>query len=151
MIRMAEISDRPLLNELFSEFYASDAVLSPIPQRFHDAALDELFSGASRQRCYILCAGETPVGYALLAEKYSHEAGGVELWLEELYLREGARGKGLGSALLREVLALARREGVMRVRLEVEPENERAAKLYAQLGFQPLPYGQMCWIPEAQA
>ena len=97
MIYLATKPDRTLLNTLFSEFYASDAVLHSIPQSYHDAALDELFSGASRQRAYVLADGETPVGYALLSEKFSHEAGGPELWLEELYLRKAARGKGLGS------------------------------------------------------
>ena len=148
MIYLATKTDRTLLNTMFSEFYASDAVLHAIPQAYHDAALDELFSAASRQRAYILADGETPVGYALLSEKYAHEAGGLELWLEELYLRETARGKGLGSEFFRFLLAAAQKEGIARVRLEVEPENTRAAALYARLGFRPLPYDQMAWTPE---
>ena len=111
MIYLATKTDRTLLNTMFSEFYASDAVLHAIPQAYHDAALDELFSAASRQRAYILADGETPVGYALLSEKYAHEAGGLELWLEELYLREAARGKGLGSEFFRFLLAAAQKEG----------------------------------------
>lgn len=148
MIRIATISDRNLLNTMFTEFYASDAVLHPIPQTYHDAALEELFSASSRQRAYLLEDGETPVGYALLSEKFSHEAGGTELWLEELYLREAARGKGFGSAFFRFLLETAKKEGITRIRLEVEPENIRAAALYAKLGFQPLPYNQMAWSPE---
>lgn len=148
MIRLAEITDRKSLNTLFSEFYASHAVLHSIPQRFHETALDELFSARSTQRAYLLEDGEKAVGYALLSEKFSHEAGGTELWLEELYLREGARGKGLGSAFFRFLLDMAAKEGIARVRLEVEPDNTRAAALYTRLGFAPLPYHQMAWTPE---
>ena len=148
MIRIATISDRNLLKTMFTEFYTSDAVLHSIPQAYHETALDELFSPASRQRAYLLEDGETPVGYALISEKFSHEAGGLELWVEELYLREAARGKGFGSAFFRCLLETAQKEGIARVRLEVEPENTRAAALYAKLGFQTLPYNQMAWTPE---
>lgn len=144
MIRPAQPKDRALLRALFSEFYASDAVLHPVPEAYHEAALDELFSACSRQRAYLLCHGETPVGYALLADKYSHEAGGTELWLEELYLRPQARGMGLGS----EFFAFLRTCGAARLRLEVEPDNLRAAALYRRMGFSPLPYDQMTLIPE---
>ena len=148
MIRIATISDRNLLKTMFTEFYDSDAVLHTIPQSYHETALNELFSPASRQRAYLLEDGEMPVGYALLSEKFSHEAGGLELWVEELYLREAARGKGFGSGFFRFLLQTAQREGIARVRLEVEPENARAAMLYARFGFQPLPYNQMAWTPE---
>lgn len=148
MIRIATITDRNLLKTMFTEFYDSDAVMHSIPQAYHETALDELFSTSSRQRAYVLEDGKTPVGYALISEKFSHEAGGPELWVEELYLRETARGKGFGSAFFRFLLETARKEGIARVRLEVEPENTRAAKLYASLGFRPLPYHQMAWTPE---
>lgn len=148
MIRIATKTDKNLLYTLFSEFYASPAVLHMIPQSYHKTALKELFSPASRQRAYLLEDGETTVGYALLSEKFSHEAGGMELWLEELYLREAARGKGFGGDFFRFLLDTAKQEGIARVRLEVEPENTRAADLYARVGFQPLPYHQMAWTPE---
>ena len=150
MIRIATISDRNLLKTMFTEFYASDAVLHTIPQAYHERALDELFSASSRQRAYLIEDGEMPVGYALLSEKFSHEAGGMELWMEELYLREAARGKGLGSAFFRFLLETAQKESIDRVRLEVEPENTRATVLYARLGFKPLAYNQMTWTPEEE-
>ena len=148
MIRPAVPADRSVLREMFDEFYSSEAVLHPLPASCHEAALDELFSGGTAQRCFLLTEGDAAAGYALLSPKYSHEAGGAELWLEELYLRETARGKGLGSEFFRFLLAAAQKEGIARVRLEVEPENTRAAALYARLGFQPLPYDQMAWTPE---
>lgn len=148
MIRPAEKTDEALLLSLFDEFYTSPAVLHPVPQEYHAATLDELFSERPMQRAFLLCDGETPLGYALLAQKFSHEAGGAELWLEELYLRETARGKGLGSAFLEFLLPWAQAAGFRRVRLEIEPENHRAEALYLRLGFEPLPYRQLAWTPE---
>ena len=148
MIRRAEKTDRDLLFTLFSEFYASEAVLHSVPENFHAAALDELFSARPMQHAFLLCDGVTPCGYALLAEKFSHEAGGRELWLEELYLRQEARGKGLGSAFFAYLKPWAAQAGFLRIRLEIAPENSRAAALYHRHGFKPLDYLQLSWTPE---
>ena len=61
-------------------------------------------------------------------------------------MRQAARS--FGCAFFRFLLETAKKEGITRIRLEVEPENIRAAALYAKLGFQPLPYNQMAWSPE---
>lgn len=143
MIRTALPSDAPLLRKLFEEFYQSAAVLHPVPASYHEATLQELFSPHTTQHCYLLDEG----GYALLSEKFSHEAGGRELWLEELYLRPERRGNGLGHAFFEWLLADARQEGIARIRLEYEPENTRAFRLYRSLGFAPLEYGQLFWTP----
>ena len=89
--------------------------------------------------CYLLCDGETPAGYALLQKTYSREGGGLTYWVDEVYLRPAFRGKGLGSELFAYMDGL----GAARIRLEVEPDNTRAIKLYSSLGYKPLPYLQM--------
>lgn len=143
MIRSATPADRRILRELFDEFYRSDAVLHPVPAAYHDAALDDLFSGGTTQSCFLLCEQDAVCGYALLSRKYSHEAGGLELWLEELYLRPEARGKGLGSAFFEFLRTYAASLDARRLRLEVEEENTGAMRLYARMGFTPLDYLQM--------
>ena len=51
-------------------------------------------------------------------------------------LLPGARGRGLGRALLQAMIAHARDNGVARVELQVFPHNERAIALYESVGFQ---------------
>ena len=46
---------------------------------------------------------QRPSGYCSPASPYSNEVGGLVLWLEELYLRESARGLGLGSEAMEYV------------------------------------------------
>ena len=105
--------------------------------------LDELFRPDSLQRaCLLEQDGET-AGYGLLSLKYSHEAGGLELWVEELYVRPAFRGRGLGHEFFAWLRGLSAAEHIRRIRLETEPENERAAALYARMGFSPLGYCQM--------
>ena len=45
------------------------------------------------------------------------------------------RGRGIGSALLKEALAWAERVGVQRVELTVYPHNDAAIALYRKFGF----------------
>ncbi|MFR3390125.1 MAG: GNAT family N-acetyltransferase [[Clostridium] scindens] len=69
------------------------------------------------------------------------------LWLEELYIRPQFRCHGLGKeffAYVDEQIA----PKVMRLRLEIEPDNLRAKKLYLAMGYEDLPYAQM--IKEVQ-
>jgi ribosomal protein S18 acetylase RimI-like enzyme len=58
-----------------------------------------------------------------------------DCWLEDLYVRDDARGKGLGRALTEAVLERARERGCRRVELDVNSENPPALTLYRSLGF----------------
>ena len=56
-----------------------------------------------------------------------------------LYVHSDCRSRGVGSAILREMEARARRQGCPAIYLRVEPENNpRAFALYKRLGFEPL-------------
>jgi ribosomal protein S18 acetylase RimI-like enzyme len=59
-----------------------------------------------------------------------------DCWLEDLYVRADARGKGLGRALTEAVLERARDRGCRRVELDVNSENPPALALYRSLGFE---------------
>jgi len=128
--------------QMMREFYHSPAVLSPVPDEHFQRTCKELLGGTPFAAAHILLQDEKPAGYALLAFTYSNEAGGIVLWLEEFYVRPDFRGKGLGTEyfqfLFREY------EGkIARMRLEIEPENEKALRLYERMGFEKLPYEQL--------
>ena len=71
---------------------------------------------------------------------FSREAGGMVVWIEEIYVRSAFRGRGVGGAFFAWLHANV---PAIRYRLEVEPSNERAQSLYRRLGFSELPYVQM--------
>ena len=139
----ASTCHREILLAMFEEFYASEAVLHPIPQSYHFRTLEELFSVNSLQKCFVFELAGAVVGYALLSCKFSHEAGGMEWWLEEFYIRKAHRGGGLGREFLQVLTQQAAQQKICRLRLEIEPENTRAAQLYESFGFESLPYAQL--------
>ncbi|MGH8745005.1 MAG: GNAT family N-acetyltransferase, partial [Burkholderiales bacterium] len=57
-------------------------------------------------------------------------------WLEDLVVRPDRRGWGIGRALLEHVAEQARANGVLRITLLTDPDNERAHALYRSLGFE---------------
>ncbi len=58
-----------------------------------------------------------------------------EVHINNVAMRPRFRAQGIGTALLRHVLAEARRLGARRATLEVRASNERARRLYERLGF----------------
>jgi GNAT superfamily N-acetyltransferase len=77
-----------------------------------------------------------PVGLAYAAAHLSAEHGGVVGWLEEIYVRPTARGRGVGAALLTAVIEGGQTLGWRALELEVVKGHERAVPLYQRHGFQ---------------
>jgi ribosomal-protein-alanine N-acetyltransferase len=78
-------------------------------------------------------SGERLLGYAGLAVNPPDEA-----WVQTIAVRRDAQRRGIGRALLAELLAEAERRGARRILLEVAVTNAPAQKLYAAYGFEPV-------------
>jgi putative acetyltransferase len=68
--------------------------------------------------------------------------GGVALFadfaeVKRMYVRDVARGRGVGQALLTRIEAEARKAGLSILRLETGDRQVVALRLYARAGFQP--------------
>ena len=77
----------------------------------------------------------------MIAKSYSTEAGGHCVWIEDIYVLPEFRGKGLGTAFLKFVQNQFPK--AVRIRLEAEPENEKAMSVYRAAGFTELGYTQL--------
>ena len=143
MIRKLEPADRDTFIRLSELFYASPAVLHPLPRAFHEEAFDEIMRSRDYADGCLLEVGGEAVGFGLVAKTYSREAGGKVLWLEELFVLPAYRSCGLGRDFFAAAEQYARENGFARIRLEVEEENVRARSLYERLGYEDLEYRQM--------
>ena len=143
LIRKMTSGDRALYYELADEFYRSPAVLHPVPKAHYERTFEQMIAqdNPSVEGWLLLQEGE-PAGYAQLSFVWSNEAGGEAAWVEELYVRPAFQGRGLGAAFFR-FLDGQYAGRIRRVRLEVEPDNLGARRLYERLGYEELPYLQM--------
>lgn len=80
-------------------------------------------------------------GYALCNRAYSSWTGRA-LYMEDLYVREEARGEGLGARLVGAVCARGAREGATRLDWHVLENNHQARKFYSRLGAVDLREGE---------
>ncbi len=81
--------------------------------------------------------GEEAVGYIVLTFGFDHEFGGKLGVVTDFYLEEPARGGGLGTAVLTEVLARAKTLGCHHLELAVLDHNIQAERFYKRLGLSP--------------
>ena len=88
-------------------------------------------------------------GYALFFHNFSTFQGRPGLYLEDVYVDPCARGKGLGRALLIEVIRIARERGCRRSEWLVLDWNKRAKQLYESLGADILDDWRLCRMSEA--
>jgi len=59
---------------------------------------------------------------------------GKSLYMDDLYVREKYRGKGVGSMLINRIITLAEKENCNRLRWQVSDWNHPAIKFYKSLG-----------------
>lgn len=86
---------------------------------------------------YLLGAvgGSDPQGVCQLRYRWSVWTTSHDAWLEDLFVRESARGSGLGRALVEAAADRARARGCARIELDVDETNSLALGLYRASGF----------------
>ena len=125
-----------------TEFYNSSAVDKPVPKEHFEQGFDEMMRSDVYVQGYMLVCDGNNVGYCVTMKTYSVEAGGITIWIDELFVLEEYRSKGLGRELFKYIEENGDKK-LRRIRLEVELENGRAISLYKKMGFEPAPYDGM--------
>ena len=83
-----------------------------------------------------LIGGEEPVALAILRLRATYYyADGLEAYLQELYVAPPQRGRGIGRALLKAAMSLARERGAHSIDLNTSVDDEAARALYERSGF----------------
>lgn len=131
-IRPATVHDAALLWTMIRELAEFEHELERVTIRPQDLARDG-FGDHPRFRALIAEWDHQPAGYALFFASYSTWAG-RGLFLEDLFVREAFRGKGVGKALLAAAARVAMDEGCYGMQWEVLNWNQKAIDLYKALG-----------------
>jgi len=94
----------------------------------------ELFGPRPRVFCQIAEIDGRPAGFALWYYTFSTFQGRHGIWLEDLFVDPGARGQGIGKALLRNLAQRCAREGLGRLEWAVLDWNQPSIDFYAAQG-----------------
>lgn len=117
--------------ELCAEYCEADGHAFD-PERAR-AGIIPLLRDDTRGVVLIATADGRPEGYGAVTWGWSIEAGGLDVVLDELYVR--TRGVGTGSRLIEAIEATCRDRDVRRIFLESERPNEAARRLYRRHGY----------------
>lgn len=136
-IRTTTEADVPIILSLIRELAdyerAPDAVVTT------EAGLREVLFAAKRAAEVLLALEEgEPVGFAVYFYSFSTWLGRPGLYLEDLFVRPTARGKGYGRALLARLAQIAQERGCGRMEWAVLDWNDPAIQFYKKLGAEPM-------------
>lgn len=118
---------------MMQEFYTIDDY--PISVDFSKALFQEFISNENLGKAWLIVSDNEIVGYLILTFIFSFEYQGRIGFLDELYIIEKARGKGIGSEAIAFIKTESHKLSLKLIYLEVEPHNENAQKLYLVNGF----------------
>jgi GNAT superfamily N-acetyltransferase len=133
-LETAAQKDLPRLVELLGILFESEAEFSPDNAK-QGAALQAILAEPAKGRIFVARDGREIVAMASLLYTISTAEGGKAALFEDLVVAPDHRKRGIGEALLKHVIAHARAEGVLRITLLTDMQNERAQAMYRRVGF----------------
>lgn len=136
-LRPANPADIPTIIELvheLAEFERSPESATATPDLMYDA----LFGPRAVAHAIIAEDDAQSLGFALYFFNFSTWTGRRGLYLEDFYVRPGARGSGIGRKLFARLASIARECGCARMDLSVLDWNENAIRFYDRQGGKPL-------------
>src|SRR5688500_4328468 len=132
-LRLAENNDFATLLPMMADFNAIDGY------HFDEATttknLEKFISSEQLGKLWLIYVEENVIGYVVLVACFSFEFKGFTAFIDELYLIESYRGKGIGGQVIDFVEVQAQRMQIKALHLEVERHNEQGKKLYEKKGF----------------
>ncbi len=131
----ATIDEAPTVAQLLVEFRDHNGGTWPSPNAFL-ASVERLIDRPDTE--FLLAAPDRdtpPAGVCQLRYRFSIWVAAEDCWLEDLFVSERARGRGLGRALVAAAIARASQRGARRIELDTNEANAPAIALYESLGF----------------
>ncbi|UFH36702.1 GNAT family N-acetyltransferase [Flavobacterium acetivorans] len=128
------LSDIDTIVDLMQQFYAIDNY--PIDIEISKSLFKEFITDENLGKAWLILSENEIVGYVILTFVFSFEYQGKIAFLDELYLTEKARGKGIGSKTIAFILDESKKADLKLIYLEIENHNQNAQKLYLANGFE---------------
>jgi GNAT superfamily N-acetyltransferase len=143
-------ADLPQLLEWRRQMWCTDALQSSDAMRANaERAMEHLIIGETVGRLWIIRSEAQPVGFIALVFSFSLELGGRMAFIDELFIEENFRGKGIGRRTVQLVIDEARQLDMRNLMLEVNELNLPARRIYEKAGFTDRRYRLMTkWLGE---
>jgi GNAT superfamily N-acetyltransferase len=136
-IEPANERDIPLIRAFIRELAEYEQLLHQVVAT-EDELRRTLFGARPAAEIVIAYDGAEPAGFALFFQSYSTFLAKPGLYLEDLFVRPSARGRGIGRRLVTHLARLAVERNYGRLEWRVLDWNEPAIRFYRSIGAEPL-------------
>lgn len=143
ILHLAAESDIEKLAPMIAAYHALEGIETDEDHR--RAAVAPLLEGSPHGAIWLIGPKMSPVGYVAVTFGWSIEMGGLDGFIDEFWIREKVRGRGMGSEAVATLIKSLKGAGLRALHLEVSPGNTRAQSLYGRLGFERRPFNLMTW------
>lgn len=109
-------------------------------------AVQPLLEGTPLGALWFIGPKMSPVGYVAVSFGWSIALGGMDGFIDEIWVRDKVRSRGMGSEAILILLKTLREAGVKAMHLEVDNGNP-AERIYRRAGFRRRDYSLMTWTP----
>ncbi|CRL13893.1 GNAT family N-acetyltransferase [Phaeobacter italicus] len=134
-LHLARPEDLDRVLDLVAAFHGEMGITSDDATR--RAGVEPLLAGMPYGAIYLIGPTRAPVGYIVVTFSWSVEFGGMDGYIDELFIRPPVRGRGIATEVLFALPRTLAEAGITALHLEVSQENEKARSLYARARFQP--------------
>ena len=132
-VRSAAKNDIPVLVELMREFYIESKY--NLDGDWAVGSFSELLQSTERGAAWISFLGSDPAGYVVLTTRHSMEFGGVDGFVDDLFVRPAFRRHGVGTSLLTELFRECSKRRVLAVHIELGSDNAPGQALCRRFGL----------------
>jgi len=136
-IRKAQKSDVPLIMSFIKELALYEKLSYEVVAT-EESLTETLFQETSSAEVLLAYCNDEPVGFALYFHNYSTFLGKPGIYLEDLFILEEHRGKGVGRELLKHLARVAKERNCGRMEWWVLDWNTPAIEFYKSLGAVPM-------------
>lgn len=132
-VREGNVEDLDVLIQLLRRKAEFDRVPGAV-KATAEMLRETLFGESPRAQVLLAeCEGRA-VGFASYHEHYSTFLGRIGVWLDDLYIEEAFRGRGIGKAMFQHLCRIAIERGATRIEWHVAADNARGIGFYEAIG-----------------
>jgi len=134
-LHLASATDLPRLMPLVSAFHAEYGLA--LDDAHRTDALTPLLEGSPYGAVWIMGPTIAPIGYVIITFGWSVELGGMEGFVDEIYVRPAVRGRGIATEVLEQLPKVLADSGMRGLHMEVDRNDEKTQMVYRRQGFKP--------------
>ena len=143
MLHLAVRDDLDRLMPMVRAYHQAEGI--DVTDEHRREAIMPLLEGSPHGAVWFIGPKMSPVGYVAVCFGWSIELGGMDGFIDEFWVREKVRGRGMGSEALHLLLQTLKESGLKAMHLEMA-EGNPAERLYRRAGFRRRDFALRTWL-----